>query len=206
MVDHSLILQKLNYYGIRGIAHEWFKSYLTGRKQYVCVNGKTSNIDNLSHGVPQGSILGPLLFLIFINDLPNIFPIAHFVLYADDANIIVTGKTVEEIENKINFLIPALTKWAGLNSLKLNTTKTKYMLISNTINHDFNIVIHNQQISRVKEEKFLGVLIDDKLSFNSHRVALAKKVANNCGVLFRARHMLNKNHLLLFITALSSPI
>ena len=101
MVDHSLILQKLNYYGIRGIAHEWFKSYLTGRKQYVCVNGKTSNIDNLSHGVPQGSILGPLLFLIFINDLPNIFPIAHFVLYADDANIIVTGKTIEEIENKI---------------------------------------------------------------------------------------------------------
>ena len=195
MVDHSLILQKLNYYGIRGIAHEWFKSYLTGRKQYVCVNCKTSNIDNLSHGVPQGSILGPLLFLIFINDLPNIFPVAHFVLYADDANIIVTGKTVEEIENKIKFLIPALTKWVGLNSLKLNTTKTKYMLISNTINHDFNIVIHNQQISRVKEEKFLGVLIDDKLSFNSHRVALAKKVANNCGVLFRARHMLNKKSL-----------
>ena len=195
MVDHNLILQKLNYYGIRGIAHEWFKSYLSDRKQYVCINGKTSNIDNLSHGVPQGSILGPLLFLIFINDLPNIFPFAHFILYADDANIIVTGRTIEEIENKINTLIPELTRWVGLNSLKLNTTKTKYMLISNTLNHDFKIVIHNQEIARVKEERFLGVLIDDKLTFKSHRIALAKKIANNCGVLFRARHMLNKKSL-----------
>ena len=127
--------------------------------------------------------------------MPNIFPVAHFILYADDANIIVTGKTVEGIENKINMLIPKLTRWVGLNSLKLNTTKTKYMLISNTLNHDFDIVIHNKEISRVKEERFLGVLIDDKLTFNSHRIALAKKVANNCGVLFRARHMLNKKSL-----------
>ena len=111
MVDHELMLQKLYYYGIRGIAHDWFRSYLSHRKQYVKINGSMSSIKDIEHGVPQGSILGPLLFILFINDMPNIFPGAHFILYADDANIIITGKTIKEIEEKINLLIPKLSNW-----------------------------------------------------------------------------------------------
>ena len=195
MVDHSLILRKLSFYGIRGIAHDWFRSYLANRHQYVSVNGGNSEIDKLEHGVPQGSILGPLLFIIFINDLPNIFADVHFILYADDANIIITGTTIKELENKINALIPKLTSWVGVNSLKLNTTKTKYMVISNTIKHDFDIVIHNQTIARVKQDRFLGVIIDEKLTFNAHKTALARKISNNCGVLYRARYVLNQKSL-----------
>ena len=195
MVDYSLILRKLSFYGIRGIAHDWFRSYLANRHQYVSVNGGNSEIGKLEHGVPQGSILGPLLFVIFINDLPNIFAGAHFILYADDANIIITGKTIREIENKINTLIPNLTSWVGVNSLKLNTTKTKYMIISNTIKHDFDIVIHNQTIARVTQDRFLGVIIDEKLTFNPHKKALARKISNNCGVLYRARYVLNQKSL-----------
>ena len=195
MVDHKLLLRKLYWYGIRGTAHHWFESYLAHRKQYVGVNNHTSTIGELDHGVPQGSILGPLLFIIFINDMPNIFPGAHFIMYADDANIIISGKTIGEIEEKIKLLIPKLSNWVQGNMLKLNTTKTKYMLISNLINHDFNIIIGNKKIARVTQEKFLGVIVDDKLTFNAHRQALAKKIANNCGVLFRARHVLNMQSL-----------
>ena len=195
MVDHNLILRKLYFYGIRGAAHDWFRSYLSDRKQYVSLNGASSKVGNLEYGVPQGSILGPLIFIIFINDLPNIFPGAHFILYADDANIIVTGKTHKEIEEVINQVILKLTTWVKLNSLKLNTTKTKYMIISNNNNHDFDITINGSKISRVSQEKFLGVLIDDKLTFNAHRQAIAKKIANNCGVLFMARHVLSKKSL-----------
>ena len=195
MVDHDLILRKLSFYGIRGIAHDWFRSYLANRYQYVSVNGVNSEIGKLEHGVPQGSILGPLLFVIFINDLPNIFAGAHFILYADDANIIITGKNITELENKINTLIPRLTSWVGVNSLKLNTTKTKYMLISNTVKHDFDIVIHNHTIARVTQDRFLGVIIDEKLTFKSHRQALARKISNNCGVLYRARYVLNQKSL-----------
>lgn len=123
--------------------------------------------------------------------MPNIFPGAHFIMYADDANIIISGKSIGEIEEKIKLLIPKLSNWVQGNMLKLNTTKTKYMLISNLINHDFNIIISNKKIARVTQEKFLGVIVDDKFTFNAHRQALAKKIANNCGVLFRARYVLN---------------
>ena len=134
MVDHELLLQKLMHCGIRGAAYLWFKSYLSCRKQFVSLNGASSDVGKLEHGVPQGSILGPLLFLIYINDMPNIIPGAHFILYADDANIIITGKTIKEIDEKLELLLPKLKNWVRFSMLKLNTTKTKYMLISNSIN------------------------------------------------------------------------
>ncbi len=92
LIDHSILLSKLQHYGIRGIANQWFRSYLSHRTQYVNINGRFSTQKSLKYSVPQGSILGPLLFIIYINDLPNISKIAKFILYADDANIIITGK------------------------------------------------------------------------------------------------------------------
>ena len=101
LVEHSILLKKLEHLGIRGIAHDWFNSYLKDREQFVTINGVDSSTKRMEYGVPQGSILGPLLFIIYINDLPNIYDIAKFILYADDANIFITGSSIEEIQNKL---------------------------------------------------------------------------------------------------------
>ena len=94
MVDHEILLKKLENYGIRGIALDWLKSYLSDRKQFVSVNGTDSTEKLIRYGVPQGSVLGPLLFIIYINDIPNIAKLAKFILYADDANILISANTI----------------------------------------------------------------------------------------------------------------
>ena len=123
MVDHKILLHKLTHYGIRGVAHKWFDSYLKNRQQRVYVNNKYSDFKILTHGIPQGSILGPLLFIIYINDMPNIQKLVKFILYADDANIILTGANAHEIILKFNELSKQLTDWVASNGLLLNIKK-----------------------------------------------------------------------------------
>ena len=196
MVDHSILLDKLYKYGIRGVAHNWFKTYLSGRNQYVTVNNIKSTINTLQHGVPQGSILGPLLFIIYINDISAIDKTIDFILYADDANILISGSTIQEIFEKLQIFLPKLEDWVNINSLKLNTTKTKYMIFSNTPGiNNISFKINNVLIERKVEDKFLGVLIDEKLNFTGHKAAIATKISRNCGVLYRARHVLNEKSL-----------
>ena len=126
-VDHNILLAKLAHYGIRGPALKWLRSYLSDRKQYVSVNNSDSSMTKITYGVPQGSILGPLLFIIYINDIPEISTIEKFILYADDANIIVTANTIEEVYNQIVSLIDNLEDWVHCNGLTLNLKKTKYL-------------------------------------------------------------------------------
>ena len=104
LLEHKILLKKLEHYGIRGIALSWFDSYLHDRHQFVTVNGVDSSPKTINYGIPQGSILGPLLFVIYINELPGISDLAKFILYADDANIIVTGHNEEEIQSKLSML------------------------------------------------------------------------------------------------------
>ena len=189
MVDHSTLLNKLSNYGIRGVALNWMKSYLNNRKQFVNVNNTSSTIQGLKYGVPQGSILGPLLFIIYINDLPNISTNVHFIMYADDANIIITGSTMDEIKSKTHALLTKLTEWVNLSALKLNVKKTHYMIFANSGNFNINLKLGNEDITQTHQERFLGVLIDDKLSWTSHRAAIAKRISRNAGIFFRARHM-----------------
>ena len=106
--------------GIRGVALQWFETYLSDRKQFVKINNAESETKIMSHGVPQGSILGPLLLIIYINDIPNISDLAKFIFYADDANIIVTGSSTHEVMHKINNLSLDLVVWVKLNGLALN--------------------------------------------------------------------------------------
>ena len=188
LVDHKILMKKLYHYGIRGIALDWMKSYLTDRKQFVSVNGSDSSVKLMRFGVPQGSILGPLLFVIYINDLPGINQLAKFILYADDANIIITGENMYEIEDQLNRLTDSLVEWVNANGLLLNLKKTNYMLFSrkNTIQTPL-VLINNVQINRVNEAKFLGVILDEKLSWSSHIKALKAKMARYVGIMYRIR-------------------
>ena len=125
------------------------------------MNGANSTKNVIKFGVPQGSILGPLLFVIYINDMPNIYRLAKFILYADDANIILNGSSMHEIEQQLSELIPALTKWVSSNGLKLNLKKTNYMIFSKRkIVNTRDIFIENKKIERKSESRFLGVIVE----------------------------------------------
>ena len=135
----------------------------------VKISGSDSSAQTQIYGVPQGSILGPLLFVIYINDLPGISELSKFILYADDANIILTGSTVNEVYEKVHALSEILLKWVDNNGLLLNLKKTKYMIFArqNSI-IDREITIANVPIERKSEARFLGVIIDEKLTWSTH--------------------------------------
>ena len=193
MVDHDILLDKLYHYGIRGIAHKWFKSYLSNREQYVSIEGKSSSRRSLKYSVPQGSILGPLLFIIYINDIPNIHKTAKFILYADDANIILTGNTMQEIEAQFTELSSTLVKWVSQNGLSLNIKKTNYLIFTRKKNLNLNAFvpkIYNTAIERKSAARFLGVLIDDKLTWTQHISALKSKMSRYVGIAYKLRNIL----------------
>ena len=190
MVNHDILLQKLKHYGIRGIANDWFRSYLGNREQYVSVGGHNSDKQKLKYSVPQG---GPLLFIIYINDMPNINKLAKFILYADDANIIITGNTLAEISSIFTELSSALTNWVSHNELLLNTKKTNFMIFTRKRTLDYNSfmpTINNIPIERKSVAKFLGVLVDDKLSWSQHIAAIKSKMSRYIGILFKLKNVL----------------
>jgi len=191
MVDHNILLHKLQHYGIRGIAHTWFKSYLEGRKQYVELNGKQSSTMNMEFGVPQGSILGPLLFIIYINDIPEVQRLTKFILYADDANIIICGNDLSEIESKFNTLSTTLEGWVSANGLALNLKKKNYMIFSSRkVTLPFLPTIANRQLERKETARFLGVIVDEKLSWRQHLAAIKAKMGRYVGVMFKLKGIL----------------
>ena len=127
-VNHEILLKKLEHYGIRGTALIWFKSYLFNRQQFVFHNGESSRLQYITSGVPQGSVLGPLLFLIYINDLPNISSILDFYLFADDTNIYYEADTPEKLELTMNRELIKLRTWLIVNRLSLNINKTNFVV------------------------------------------------------------------------------
>ena len=128
-VDHDILLSKMNLYGIQGIALDWFRSYLTNRTQRCLANGSLSRICSLECGVPQGTILGPLLFLIYISDLPNCLNSCQPRMYAYDTYITYADVDVNSIQLNLNHDLGNLNKWLISNKLTLNTAKTEFMLI-----------------------------------------------------------------------------
>ena len=129
-IVHGILLKKLNYYGIRGNTLNWFRSYMSERKQFVVIHGKNSKHLPIDCGVPQGSILGPLLFIIYINDLFKASDKLHFILYADDTNIFCSHDDARTLIQTVNTELYKVREWFNLNKLLLNVNKTASVLFS----------------------------------------------------------------------------
>ena len=187
MVDHGILLCKLEHYGIRGKYLDWFKSYLTNRQQYVHVNQHDSTKRTLDYGVPQGSVLGPTLFLLYVNDMPEISKLADFIFFADDANLIFTGDTYQSINENINKVLQIIENWVASNGLKLNIGKTKYMVFTNKSKQNLYISLNGTQIEQSDRERFLGVILDSGLTWTHHINLLASKISRNAEILYRVK-------------------
>ena len=188
-VNHKILLQKLEHYGIRDMALAWFESYLNGRKQYVSLNGCDSGIKDISCGVPQGSVLGPLLFLLYINDLPNISEKLKFFLFADDTNIYLEDVNLRNLEKCMNDELKKLYEWLCINRLSLNISKTNFIIFHaiNKPKSPVTILINKKAIDEAEYIKYLGILIDSRLTFRQHIDELAKKVSRGIGMLYKLR-------------------
>ena len=189
-VNHEILLMKLEYYGIRGNLLNWFRSYLTGRQQCVCINGTTSSYLDISCGVPQGSVLGPLLFLLYINDLPNISKILDFFLFADDTNIFYKSKSLATLQKKLNKELRKLYLWLNINRLSLNIDKTNFIVFhpyNKPIHERITLLINKKAIKETNFIKYLGVLVDSTLSWNYHINNITKKVSRAIGVMYKLR-------------------
>ena len=195
MVDHGILLSKLEHYGVRGVNLSWFRTYLTGRVQYTHVNNRDSDTCELQYGVPQGSVLGPTLFILYINDLPNVSKLADYIFFADDANLVVTANSSDELCSKVNILLDKVQNWVSDNGLKLNSGKTKYMIFSNKATEDINISIGGVRLKQSERERFLGVIIDSKLNWNEHVRQLTSKISRNSGILYKLKGLVPGNTL-----------
>lgn len=190
-IDHNSLLTKLHRYGIRGNANTLIKSYLCNRSQYTEVLGEKSELLSISYGVPQGSVLGPLLFLVYINDIANCSDLGVFILFADDTNIFVEGSTEEEAYHKGNSVLKLVKEYMLLNKLHMNMSKCCYIHFKPTKNSNHSphnhLSLDGVPIKKTSAAKFLGVTIDDQLSWEPHVAALRQKLGYACAILNRIR-------------------
>jgi hypothetical protein len=212
-VDHQILLKKLFNLGIKGIELQWFKSYLSNRKQFVHLNGKNSSLLTILLGVPQGSILGPLLFLIYINDLPSCNDLINS-LFADDTMLLDSHESLPLLTSKINKEFQKVITYFNVNKLSLHMEKTKFMLFFknkgtpspdilfnynalNSTSQDPNLISKMICINDLDEPKikFLGVTLDPFLTFKDHIVNINSKLATGLFFLRSAKNILNEKSL-----------
>ena len=194
-VDFDILFDKLEHYGIRGIALNWIKDYFSRRSQFVQFNEHCSNYYNTKCGVPQGSILGPLLFLLYINDLSNVSNILDIILFADDTNIFFSHRDQNYLVETINSGMNKLTEWFKCNKLSLHAKKSSFMIFQPRQKRetlDFSITLNSTHINRVKEVVFLGVVLDEHVTWKPHISRIANKVSKAIGLLCKSRFYISK--------------
>ena len=193
-IDYTILLSKLHHYGVRGKALEWFRSYLHGRKQFVEYNNHNSMSLDMTCGVPQGSVLGPLLFIIYTNDLPNCLNSSRCILFADDTTIYISSKDINNLFITMNSDLECISDWFKANKLSLNVSKTNYILFtkSNNLNNNTQLLkLGNNDIKEVTNTKFVGIIVDDNLDWQEHIKHVSFKLSSGLYALNSVKHLVN---------------
>ena len=227
-INHDILLYKLEHYGFRGIVLDWFKSYLHNRKQFVRYKMHDSNKKVIKCGVPQGSILGPLLFILYINDIVNTTSLLELILFADDTTLLFSHPDIASKNCIINNELQEICNWFQANKLSVNAKKTNYMVLgtcqstSKIIDanqdtdstHDsqptsskakLDIKLDGVSLNRVSSTKFLGVIIDENLTWKNHIDAISKTISRNIGMMTKLKHFVPENILYTLYCTLVLP-
>ena len=193
-VDHNIFLHKPSHYGIRDIANCWFSSYLPNRKQFATINGFDSEIQSFQYRVPQGSVLGPLLFLIYLNDLHNVIKFSQSFHFADDMCLLNIQNTIYKINRSLNKNLKDLGFLLNANKIALNIAKTEVILFKTKhkpCNTDLRLNLCREKIYKTKYWSYLGIKIDKMLNWKIHIRDLASKLNGANAVLAKIRDFLN---------------
>ena len=204
-VSLKILLKKISHIGIQGKFHNMIESYLYNRQQMTKIENMLSDRQTVTLGVPQGSVLGPLLFIIYINDICNVTDDGTLYLFADDTAICLSGMGHGEIQAKINNVVPNIIDWLHANRLSLNASKTYYQIYSRSVVPDLNIVFDGTQIMRKSCIKYLGVLVDENIKWRSHINSVATTVSRNLGIIGRIKHYLSSKQLRLLYNSMILP-
>ena len=207
-VHHGILINKLEKYGIRGVAKDWFVSYLTDRQHYVSVNNIMSNFHKVNCGIPQGSVLGLLLFILYINDFHGCSDLFDFHHFADDSNLFYENKNISVLESKINKELDNIHVWLCANKLSLNIEKSNFVIFhpyQKKPDIDINLSISGRYLKKVDHIKYLGVSIDSHPSWKYQISHIAKKIRRGIGILSKVRYLVNTDILVKLYYAIIYP-
>ena len=205
-VCHKILLKKLEYYGVKGVALKLFESYLLNRKQITVIDNCESLLNLIEWGVPQGSVLGPLLFLIFINDIPHASDLGTW-LFADDTALVLSAINLSLLQDKMNSEVYKIQEWLLANKLSVHyVDKSQYMLVNSNINKsldgDFELKMGDHVIERTKSYRYLGLLVDEKFSWENHVDEICWKLSQMAGIILKTRSLLSREAMMLIYHSL----
>ena len=191
-VDHEILKSKLVKYGITGNANNWFKSYLTNRSQYCSTNGSVSDIVEIDCGIPQGSCLGLLLFIIYLNDFEHCLEHSRANMSADDSEITISSNNQAELIETAQAELLNIAEWMRINKLSLNPTKTEYMIIDHPRRRKKGeslpqLYLNREEIKRVEKTNYFRVIVDDTLGWEEQNKSVKKKVAGDLAAMKNSR-------------------
>ena len=190
-VNHEILITKLEYYGIRGIAKEWFTSYLFNRRQFTSIGNTNSEVTTISCGVPQGSVLGPLLFLIYINDFSSCLDILDLHLFADDSNLFFSHKNLSQLDLIVNNELTHVHTWLCANKLSLNIVKSSFVPFhppQRKIEASINLYINDTSLNEKDNIKYLSIIIDSNLNWKKQVKSISIKMKRSIVILSKLRY------------------